>query len=79
MPRLQKSGASLGGFTVFDFILPEVQVEHQVLDALLLFTLGLLLILHGDGKLRIRREFNSPSLMAVVVRAENPHPMGIVL
>lgn len=50
---------------VLTIILLQVVVENQVLDALLLLSLYLLLILHSNGKCRVGWKFNSPCLYRV--------------
>ena len=48
--------------TLILIVLAEIVVEDQVLDALLLFLLSLLLLLHSNSKVRVRRQFNGAGL-----------------
>ena len=49
-------------FTILIFVLAQIVVEHQVLDALLLLLLSLLLMLQSHREVRVRWQFHSPSL-----------------
>lgn len=51
-----------GGFFTIMLIIVEIVVEHQVLDALLLRSFGLLLRSHGERKCGIRRQLNRACL-----------------
>lgn len=48
--------------TLILIVFPEIIVQDKVLDALLLFLLRLLLLLHSNSKVRVRRQLNGAGL-----------------